>query len=301
MRGIKELFTLVVLTGALFACGGSEAAELVPAGTQKAELPADVRDLAELAEPATPIIPDAGAVVVAGSNLTANGEFVSPARSEVTPKIPGRVGRVFVDEGERVSTGEPLLALETEYLRFEVERAEADLARAAAALGEAERDFERKQELREKESIPRSTFDRSRGAFEQARAAHAAARTGLAVAKAQLEDSVLRSPLTGVIAARHVDVGEHLGDGGIAFTVIQTAPLKLRFRVPEKYLGQIRPGQAVVAAVDPYPGEEFSGTIKTVGGVIDPQSRTLFAEAEFPNRDGRLRPGLFARVEAKLQ
>ncbi|HEU5163584.1 MAG TPA: efflux RND transporter periplasmic adaptor subunit, partial [Thermoanaerobaculia bacterium] len=113
-------------------------------------------------------------------------------------------------------------------------------------------------------------------------------------------DSVIRSPLAGVVAERKTDAGEFLGEGGVAFVVIQTAPLKLRFRVPEKYLGQIRAGQSVVATVDPYPGEKFAGTIKTVGGVIDPQTRTLFAEAEFPNRDGRLQPGLFARVEAQL-
>ena len=120
------------------------------------------------------------------------------------------------------------------------------------------------------------------------------------MARQRLADSVIRSPLVGVDAERLTDAGEFLGEGGVAFVVIQTAPLKLRFRVPEKYLGQIRAGQSVVATVDPYPGEKFVGTIKTVGGVIDPQTRTLFAEAEFPNRDGRLQPGLFARVETKL-
>lgn len=299
MRRITKLLTLMVVAAALVACGGSEAAELAPVQANPAELPADVRDVAALADGPS-AVPDAGAVVLADS-LSANGEFISPSRSELTPKVPGRVGRVLVDEGARVTEGQALLALETDYLRLDVDRSQADLARAAAAFDEAERDFQRKQELRDKESIPQATFDRSRAAFEQTRAARAAAETGVAIARQRLEDSVLRSPLAGVVEQRHVDVGEHLAEGGIAFTVIQTAPLKLRFRVPEKYLGQIRPGQAVVASVDPYPGEKFVGTIKTVGGVIDPQTRTLFAEAEFPNRDGRLRPGLFARVEAKLQ
>ena len=56
----------------------------------------------------------------------------------------------------------------------------------------------------------------------------------------------------------------------------------------------------VTATVDPSPNEKSEGTVKTIGGVIDPKTRTMFAEAEFANRDGRLRPGLFARVEAKL-
>jgi membrane fusion protein (multidrug efflux system) len=70
--------------------------------------------------------------------------------------------------------------------------------------------------------------------------------------------------------------------------------------VPERYLGRLEPGDKVTARVDPYPNETFVGTVKTVGGVIDPKTRTMFAEAEFANGDGRLRPGLFARVETKL-
>ncbi|MFZ2491520.1 MAG: efflux RND transporter periplasmic adaptor subunit, partial [Thermoanaerobaculia bacterium] len=84
------------------------------------------------------------------------------------------------------------------------------------------------------------------------------------------------------------------------FVVVQISPLKLRFAVPERYLARINAGDRVIARVEPYANETFTGAVKTVGGVIDPQTRTMFAEAEFPNRDGRLRPGLFAKVEVKL-
>ena len=84
---------------------------------------------------------------------------------------------------------------------------------------------------------------------------------------------------------------------GVAFVIVQTAPLKLRFSIPERYLSELRTGQTIIARVDPYPDEKFAGRIKTLGGVIDPATRTFFAEAEFPNSDGRLRPGLFARIE----
>jgi len=83
----------------------------------------------------------------------------------------------------------------------------------------------------------------------------------------------------------------------VALVVVQTSPLKLRFRVPEKYLAQVHRGQDVKAAVDPYPGEVFTGKVTVVGGVIDPASRSFTVETEFPNRDGRLKPGLFARIE----
>lgn len=297
------LITLVVVVG----CNGSQAAETPPPpGGMSAGLPADVQALRDglTTAPQTPApvegVADA-AVVVTEASLSANGEFVSPAQSAVAPKIPGRVAAVHVDEGAQVRRGQPLFTLETDYLRLDVARAEAEVDRARAALAEAERDFARKEELRGKDSIPQATHDRSRAAFDQARAAHASAEAALRIARQRLADAVVPAPFGGVVAARSVDVGEFLADGGVAYVVIQTAPLKLRFRVPERYLARIRPGQGVSATVDPYPGEEFAGTITTVGGVVDPQTRTLFAEAEFPNADGRLRPGLFARVEARLQ
>jgi RND family efflux transporter MFP subunit len=212
-------------------------------------------------------------------------------------RVPGRVAKMYVDEGSRISRGQALLTLETDYPRLNLEKAQADIARAASAEQDAQRDLARKKELIAKESIPQATYDRSQAAHEQAQAAVASAEASLALAKQHVADAVMRSPMTGVVSERRTDVGQRLGEAGVAFVIEQTAPLKLRFSLPERYLGEVRQGRTVTARVDPYPGETFTGRIKTVGGVIDPATRTFFAEAEFSNADGRLRPGLFARVD----
>ncbi len=271
-------------------------------------LPADVAQLAPPATPTTPstatappaTIPGTAPQAPAPTSLAAlepTGEFVSPSRSEVAPKEPGRVAAVYVDAGARVGRGQPLLTLETDYFRIDVQRTAADLARAKAAEEDARRDFERKKGLLGNQSIPQSTYDRSQSAYEQAQAARASAEASVALARQHLDDAVMRSPMTGVVSERRTDVGQRLGEAGIAFVIEQTAPLKLRFSIPERYLGELKVGRTVNAHVDPYPGETFTGRIKTVGGVIDPATRTFFAEAEFSNADGRLRPGLFARVD----
>ncbi|HEX4495241.1 MAG TPA: efflux RND transporter periplasmic adaptor subunit [Thermoanaerobaculia bacterium] len=241
----------------------------------------------------TPAAPEATSLAA----LEPTGEFVSPSRSEVAPKEPGRVAAVYVDAGARVSRGQQLLTLETDYFKIDLQRTQADQARAKAAEDDARRDFDRKKGLLGNQSIPQSTYDRSQSAYEQAQAARASAEASVALAKQHLDDAVMRSPMTGVVSERRTDVGQRLGEAGIAFVVEQTAPLKLRFSIPERYLGELKVGRTVNAKVDPYPGETFTGRIKTVGGVIDPQTRTFFAEAEFANADGRLRPGLFARVD----
>jgi membrane fusion protein (multidrug efflux system) len=227
----------------------------------------------------------------------ATGEFVSPVRSELAVKLPGRVAKMYVEEGARVTKGQPLLELETDYVRLNLQRANADTARAKAAEDDARRDLERKKELIAKDSIPRAVYDRSQAAFDQAAAARQSMSAQADLLRQQVSDAVLRSPITGVIAEKRTDVGQRLGDNTVALVVAQTSPLKLRFRVPERYLAQVRKGQTVRATVDPYPGEVFTGQITVVGGVIDTATRSLLVETEFPNRDNRLRPGLFARVE----
>ena len=300
MKRTLILMSVATLSLALFACGGDEskAATETTASTAAPELPADVQAISTAVTAATETSTTSSQADP--GTYSATGEFVSPVRSELSPKLPGRVARMYVDEGSRVRRGQAVLELETDYTRLHLQSANAEVARAKAALDEAARDLERKKGLVAKDSIPKATYDRSQAMYEQAAAAHQSASAQAALLRQQVGDSTLRSPVDGIIAEKRTDVGARLGDGGVAFVVVQLSPLKLRFAVPERYLGRLNAGDRVTATVDPYPNEKFEGTVKTIGGVIDPKTRTMFAEAEFANRDGRLRPGLFARVETKL-
>lgn len=314
-------FSVVLLSLALLAvllsvgaCGGDKEEAAAAAANASARpaappLPADVQGVAAVStpEPAVPGSPAAAgapaaeaAPEIVDGTVSATGELVSPVISEVAVRSPGRVGRVFADEGDRVRRGQPLLTLETEYLALDLKRAEAEVARARAAAAETERDFHRKEELVAKDSVSKAAFDRSQSNHQAALASVAAAEAGRDLARQKLADATLRSPITGVIAERHADAGERLGEQSVAFVVAQTAPLKLRFRLPERYLSELRRGQQVRATVDPYPGETFAGRVTLVGGVVDPATRTVAVETEFANSDGRLSPGLFARVEIDL-
>jgi len=304
------LILLATLTMAAAGCSRKDADAATTTATTRPPLPADVQKVAGASAAVTDTAASTDAATAetgaptaasmateAAAGVVATGEFVSPVRSELAAKMPGRVGKVYVDEGSRVSRGQPLLELETDYVRLNLQRAEADVARAKAAEDDAKRDFDRRKDLIAKDSIPRATYDRSVGAYQQAEAARASAAASASLLRQQLGDAVLRSPINGVVAERRTDVGQRLQDNSVAFVVVQTAPLKLRFRVPERYLASVARGQRVSATVDPYPGEKFDGRVTVVGGVIDPATRSMVVETEFPNSDGRLRPGLFARVE----
>jgi membrane fusion protein, multidrug efflux system len=309
-----------ILASALVFAGIAGLSGLLGCGHSKP--PAAVKTAAspqERTEPAPPLPSDVGAVSgitqaapaekaaaataaapADSGRVAATGELISPVRSELAMRLPGRVGKVLVDEGARVRRGQPLLELETDYLKLDLERAQADLARAHAAAQDAERDLGRKRELLAKSSVSQAAYDRSSTADEAARAAEQSAVAARDLARQRLADAVLRSPIDGVVAERRTDVGERLGDNSVAFVVAQTSPLKLRFKLPERYLSAVRRGQPVTAAVDPYPQETFRGRVTLVGGVVDPATRSFNVETEFDNRDGRLSPGLFARVEIEV-
>jgi RND family efflux transporter MFP subunit len=300
----RVAFLTLVLTPLVLgitACSDESKAEVAKTATTTSEAPALPGDVADVAAINTAAVETAATTTVGTNAFEATGEFMSPVRSELSPKLPGRVARLYVDEGSRVTRGQPVLLLESDYARIHLQSAQAEAARAKAALDEAARDLERKKELVAKNSIPKATFDRSQAMFDQTTAAYAGANAQVALLRQQIADSTMRSPVDGIVAEKRTDVGARLGEAGVAFVFVQLSPLKLRFQVPERLLGKITVGDRVTARVDPYPGETFQGTIKTVGGIIDPRTRTMFAEAEFANRDGRLRPGLFARVETKLK
>lgn len=318
---LSSLLILLLGAGALatLGCGGSDNADAAKpdaAAGAKPEaapaapppLPEDVRDVASVAEKpqadgtaagAAPSAP--GSAVPSSGPVVANGELVSPVLSELAVKNPGRVARVYVDEGARVRRGQTLLTLESDYLALDLKRADAEVTRTKAAASEAERDFKRKEELLAKESVSQAAYDRSRSAHESALAAVAAAEAARDLARQKLRDVTLVSPITGVVAEKRTDVGEHMGDSSVAFVIAQTSPIKLRFRLPERYLSNLHEGQAVRATVDPYPGEVFSGRVTQIGGVVDPATRTVLVETDLPNSDGRLSPGLFARVEIDVR
>lgn len=298
LRRVLFVGLILAVTG---LTGCVERQEATP--VTEAALPSEIADVQAVATAAEETLTNtAGRKEAVPAALEVTGEFVSPEVSNVAIRNPGRVERVVVDQGERVRTGQPMLYQETAYLELDVDRARAEVARAEAAVGEAKRELERKELLRKKESVPPAVLDRAMAGYEQASAALDAAKAILATAEQRLGDAVLRAPFDGVVMEKRTAAGERLSERmDIAFVLARTSPLKLRFDVPERLLTSVREGQVVRATTDPYPGEEFVGSIDLIGQTIDPSTRSFFVEATFANVDGRLKPGLFARVQLELE
>jgi RND family efflux transporter MFP subunit len=117
----------------------------------------------------------------------------------------------------------------------------------------------------------------------------------LALAKQQLEDTVVYSPLDGVVQEKKTSAGEYLAAGAPIVNVVRIDPLRLRVEVPERESHGVKMGQSVRVTVEGDP-ESYLGYIKRLSPTISEQNRVLSVEADVRN-NGRLRPGAFVKAE----
>jgi membrane fusion protein (multidrug efflux system) len=130
------------------------------------------------------------------------------------------------------------------------------------------------------------------------------AKAALASVEKQYRNAVITSPIDGVVAHRRVEPGEvvlpPMMPGGGLIQILDTSTLKTRVNISENQIKAVRLGQKAEIALDGFPGENFSGNVSRISPVVDSQSRTFEAEILMPNPDGRLKPGMFARVQLVL-
>jgi membrane fusion protein, multidrug efflux system len=201
---------------------------------------------------------------------------------DITSSTTELITRVFFSDGQRVAAGAPLVELRAD-------EQDAGIIEAEARLRQARRDMERWESLAERGIAPRVTAEQARTDFETAEAA-------LEGAQARRGERMIRAPFAGVLGLTTVTPGTLVNPGTVIATLDDISVVRVDFQVPERYLPMLRPGVAITARAEAYPGREFSGRIADLDTRIDPQTRALTARAEFPNPDLSIRPGMSMRV-----
>lgn len=270
-----------------------------------------------------------------GETVTVNGTLAAYDQTTVSVKVPGRLQSIFVDLGSVIHKGQVIAQLEHQDYKLRVQQAEAALAQARARLGlspdgsddrvtaeqtgtvrqakavldDAKLRRDRAAKLVEQGVIPHAEYDtveadykialsRYQDAVEEIRNRQgllAQRRSEVALAKQQLVDTVVYSPMDGVVQEKKTSVGEYLAAGAPVVNIVRMNPLRLRAEVPERESHNIRNGQSVRVTVEGAP-DSYIGYIKRLSPTISEQNRVLLVEADVPN-NGRLRPGAFVRAE----
>ncbi len=230
-------------------------------------------------------------------SLDYNGDIEAEYEVKVFSKIPDRIEKFYVDDGDKVQKGDAIAEILAITIKQNVRGAEAALVAAKAQEANLQVEFERAQRLYRENAMSKQQFDAAKTQFEAIKAQVEQAEATLANSKSQLEDARITAPISGIIGKRYFDAGDMASPSLPLVTVVQMDWVKISFDVTELDLGKIKVGQQAVVQVKSYPNRSFTGKVSKISPVLDPLTRMAEVEVLIDNGDHLLKPGMFARVE----
>ena len=218
--------------------------------------------------------------------------------AQVAPRVPGRVVRVQASLGDKVGPGQAMAVLDS----IEVGEARSALAQAEADAKVAEAAYRRADTLRAEGIVPEKEFLRARGEHEKARAAAAAAREKVKILGVNAPDGegasmyTVLAPFAGTVVEKSAVPGALAEPAKPLFTVADLSTVWIEASVFERDLPRLAVGAPATVTVAAWPGDPAKGRLTYIASLMDRETRTVRARVEVPNREGRLRPGMFANV-----
>lgn len=217
------------------------------------------------------------------STVTATGSITAKEEVKIIAQAEGKITRLAVEEGDKVTKGQTLVVLDARILEAQTKEAQANVEDARAAYNRAER-------LRKSGLV-------SEQEFEQAKTRLNVLKARLEYQKALLNYTTIESPISGIVTFRGVREGDVAVPRAHLLTVSDPQTLVMEINVSELDVPSITVRDPVQVRVDAYPNEAFSGKVRRVFPLSDPITRLVRIEIELTVKDHRLFPGLFARAE----
>jgi cobalt-zinc-cadmium efflux system membrane fusion protein len=302
-------FLIVVACVAIAACGRRTEQSAKPA-----DAPREAAESATHTDEANTVEVDEGMlrdlrITTSGVESRPGGERVvllgalavdQRAYAEVGTPVAARVTRLRVNAGDTVSRGQVLAELTSP----ELARQRAEYLSARARLTLAEAAFERKRSLAAEKIAPLREVQEAESTVGEARAAVRAARAAIAAFgveppadegdEATSSNFVLVSPVSGSVIERNAVVGQMLEPASPAFRIGNLATLWLTVHAFERDAVRIEPGVMARISFPALPGQDFEGTVASVGRQVESESRTVPVRIDVKNSSNRLRPGMSA-------
>ena len=233
---------------------------------------------------AGPVVVEAGKVIRMRleTDTTAVGSLRSNQGVMMRPEVSGRIVKLGFADGQRVQRGQLLVQLDDTLQLAQLRQAEAQASIARTNL-------QRSQELLAQNFVSQSAVDQNAAALEVAGAQ-------VALAQAQLVRMRVLAPFDGVTGLRSVNIGDYVKDGADLVNLEDNSSVWVDFRLAERYLGQIKPGQVVDLAMDAVPGPTYQARVVALDSQLDANGRSVLVRSRLANADGKLRSGMFARA-----
>jgi membrane fusion protein (multidrug efflux system) len=240
------------------------------------------------------------------------GQLDSPQNVEIRARVEGIVENMFFTEGSEVGQGDMLFAIDKRPFLERLAAANGMLAESVAALNKSENDVARLTPLVENRAVPKQDLDNAMAALEAGKAHVEAARARVESAQIDLGYCDIKAPISGLIGAKEVSIGELVGRGQptLMATISTLDPIWFYCNVSEsEYLTAEERSRKLGKDVASLPltltlsnGREHpqGGKFVFIDRAVDTTTGTLRVRAEFPNPEKLLRPGMFGRVRVEL-
>ena len=225
---------------------------------------------------------------------------------EIRPEVSGYVTGIYFKDGQHVTKGMKLYAIEEQLYKASYEQAVANLNASKANLMKAKQDADRYSQLAVNDAVAKQTLEHAQADLEAAKMQVAAAEDNVKVVKTNLQNSVIVAPFDGTIGISQVKIGSAVTPGQTLLNTISSDnPMAVDFAVDEKEIGRftellnkktgekdstfsiVLPDQSI------YP---YNGHLSLLDRAVNPQTGTIIARLIFPNTKYLLRPGLTCNV-----
>lgn len=195
--------------------------------------------------------------------------------NNIAPQTVSRIQKINVEVGDFVNAGQVLAEMD----RLQMEQTGLQLKNNETELG-------RLKQLLAEGGISQSDFDAIELSYNVSKSTY----------DNIVENTILRSPVSGVVSARNYDRGDLYSMGQPIFTVQQIVPVKLLVGISETDYTKVKKGDKVTVTADAFPGKTFTGSVIRLYPVMDPATHTFNVEVQIRNENRELRPGMYARV-----
>jgi RND family efflux transporter MFP subunit len=220
---------------------------------------------------------------------------VQPLRQAmVKAKVSGDVRQVTVREGESVKAGQLLARIDTADLEAKLIERTGALESAKAQLAMAEKTQATNQALLKQNFISQNAYDNSESSRHVSEGSVKSAEAQVQLARNALRDAIAMSPLTGIVAKRHVQVGEKVAFDSPLVTVVDLTDMELQAAVPAVDVPELSIGKTVELTIDGFGERRFTGRVERINPAAEPGTRAILVYVGIPNTDGALRGGMFA-------
>lgn len=239
--------------------------------------------------------------------VSANGTLNPVVLISVGTQVSGTVRKLFVDFNDKVKKGQPLLELDDALVAASERQSAANVINAQAALDLAQANEARIKQLFAQEYVSKQEYDQSQQALKSARAQLALARAQNERDRANVNFTVIRSPVDGVVIDRVVDIGQTVAASFQTPTLIKIAQDLSEMRIDTSFaeadIGNIREGQKARFTVDAFPNRSFVGDVQQIR--LNPTNTqnvvTYNVRINVANPDHLLLPGMTAYVNIGVQ